>query len=432
MLSLFSVVGVIGNAIAFYIFFLRRNSGTSVIFILALAGTDFVTCLVTIPFTIVFEAVRYNLRYDIVCKMYFFFICSTIPYSSFIMAAIAFDRYFCICHPFMHVFTIPRARLIVLCLAIPAFSFGIITGMTYGIYMVHDALVTNGSVLVNTNVSVQLATDGFGNPFPLVSIHDTGALKTGFLLESQIELDRGNDSKVYDVMIHRQMLHNTECVKNYIYFDDDFQMWYHYIYTSCYVLCFFIVIVLYVLIYRFIHARRAMKAKRRKKKYYTSVANTEPHVPTQAAPREAETAMTELTGNGNITTTISNNMNTTNVDTLNGVKNTNGTHKSNDTAGETSRLPKRRPSTNRDRTANIKTAIMLFVVTLVFIFAFLPAWLMAHGLIEVQFEFLLDLDARAFLNVFYFYFVYNVANPFIYAFMNQSFREDLKKLLKRS
>lgn len=34
--------------------------------------------------------------------------------------------------------------------------------------------------------------------------------------------------------------------------------------------------------------------------------------------------------------------------------------------------------------------------------------------------------------VFYFYFVYNVVNPFIYAFMNQAFREDLKKLLKRS
>jgi cholecystokinin A receptor/hypocretin (orexin) receptor 2 len=36
------------------------------------------------------------------------------------------------------------------------------------------------------------------------------------------------------------------------------------------------------------------------------------------------------------------------------------------------------------------------------------------------------------LLVFYMYFVYNVANPFIYAFLNQAFREDLKKLLKRS
>ena len=136
MLSFFSVLGVIGNAIAFYIFFHRRNSGTSVIFILALAGTDFITCLVTVPFTVVFEALQYRLHYDGLCKMYMFFITSTIPYSSFIMAGIAFDRYFCICHPFLHVLTVQRARLVVLCLALPAFAFGIITGMFYGIFMV--------------------------------------------------------------------------------------------------------------------------------------------------------------------------------------------------------------------------------------------------------------------------------------------------------
>lgn len=35
------------------------------------------------------------------------------------------------------------------------------------------------------------------------------------------------------------------------------------------------------------------------------------------------------------------------------------------------------------------------------------------------------------LIVFYIYFTYNVANPFIYAFMNQTFREDLKKFMKK-
>ena len=53
---------------------------------------------------------------------------------------------------------------------------------------------------------------------------------------------------------------------------------------------------------------------------------------------------------------------------------------------EVSRLPKRRGSTTRDRNlyANIKTAMMLFVVTLVFIVAFAPAWLMAHQLAPMQ------------------------------------------------
>lgn len=82
-------------------------------------------------------------------------------------------------------------------------------------------------------------------------------------------------------------------------------------------------------------------------------------------------------------------------------------------------LKRKRPSTVRDRNliANIKTAFMLFIVTLVFLIAFLPALLMANGLIPIK------------LIVFYGYFIYNVANPFIYAFMNQNFREDLKKIV---
>lgn len=68
--------------------------------------------------------------------------------------------------------------------------------------------------------------------------------------------------------------------------------------------------------------------------------------------------------------------------------------------------------------ANIRTAAMLFVVTIVFLIAFLPAWLMAYRLLEYN------------QVIFYMYFVYHTANPFIYAFMNKSFRDDLGKVLK--
>ena len=68
--------------------------------------------------------------------------------------------------------------------------------------------------------------------------------------------------------------------------------------------------------------------------------------------------------------------------------------------------------------ANIRTAAMLFVVTVVFLFAFLPAWLMAHHVVPFS------------EMIFYMYFIYNTANPFIYAFMKKSFRDDLRKILK--
>ena len=69
--------------------------------------------------------------------------------------------------------------------------------------------------------------------------------------------------------------------------------------------------------------------------------------------------------------------------------------------------------------ANIRTAVMLFIVTIVFLIAFLPAWLMAHELVTYN------------MIVFYMYFIYNVANPIIYAFMNNSFRDDLQNIFKR-
>jgi len=57
--------------------------------------------------------------------------------------------------------------------------------------------------------------------------------------------------------------------------------------------------------------------------------------------------------------------------------------------------------------ANLKTAAMLFVVTVVFVVTFLPAFLMALRLIPYN------------IIVFYLYFANNVANPVIYSFMNQ-------------
>ncbi|KAK3105704.1 hypothetical protein FSP39_003839 [Pinctada imbricata] len=90
---------------------------------------------------------------------------------------------------------------------------------------------------------------------------------------------------------------------------------------------------------------------------------------------------------------------------------------------ESTPLQKRRHTSkdrkDHDRLANIKTAVMLFTVAVVFIIAFLPAWLMALDLItHIQV-------------IFYMYFVYNVVNPIIYAFMNPTFRQDIRKIVFR-
>ncbi|XP_050412322.1 neuropeptide Y receptor type 4 [Patella vulgata] len=362
ILTLFSIVGTIGNATSFYIYFKRRDKSTSVIFILALAGTDFLTCLVIIPYTIIFELVNYYLYYDILCKLYMFLITSNIPFSAFIMTAIAFDRYLCICHPFLHALNVTRAKILVLCLAFLALTFGMITGLSYGTYSNYfgpeemEGMVSPDLFYNTTEYDVMDYPDAVAN------------------------------NETNETTTNRGIYFHGDCALNKLIISDEFLNAYQKVYTGCFLVSFVAVVILYCMIYHSILARRAKKAKRKRKKYYTSVAGTE---------REANTMNT-------LTTTVNGNSGVPVTDKV------------------TSQKPGKRPSTVRDTTlyANIKTALMLFVVTIVFTIAFLPSWLMAHQLLPFN------------MIVFYMYFSYNLANPIIYAFMNQTFREDLKNIVK--
>lgn len=69
--------------------------------------------------------------------------------------------------------------------------------------------------------------------------------------------------------------------------------------------------------------------------------------------------------------------------------------------------------------ANLRTAATLFVVTAVFVVTFLPASLISLRVVPYH------------IFVFYLYFVNNVANPFIYSFMNKNFRDQLQPLFCR-
>jgi len=68
------------------------------------------------------------------------------------------------------------------------------------------------------------------------------------------------------------------------------------------------------------------------------------------------------------------------------------------------------------QSAHIRTAAMLFVVTLVFMLTFGPAFLMSLNVIAYH------------RLVFYIFFFNNVANPVIYSFMNSYFRRELNAM----
>jgi len=74
------------------------------------------------------------------------------------------------------------------------------------------------------------------------------------------------------------------------------------------------------------------------------------------------------------------------------------------------------PSNQLRLAAHIRTAAMLFVVTVVFLLTFAPASLMALKVVSYN------------RLVFNLYFINNVANPVIYSFMNSYFRRELNAM----
>ncbi|XP_067658733.1 cholecystokinin receptor type A-like [Haliotis asinina] len=357
ILMVLSVFGSIGNGLVLYVFSKKVDKVTSTIFILALAGADFVTSLVIMPFTAVNILLDEWLIYDFICKLYQFFITCNVPLSSFLMVAIAVDRYLCICHPFVRAMTPARARMSILCLSLFAFLLGSITSLAYGVV---KPQVVSTSASNNTNTS-EVTSDAF-----------TGS---------------DDNSTTTEVT---EYVYTGKCSPNMIILSRDFLMNYQKVYASFFLISVVIVSILYGLIYYSVTQRRKWRWRQKSLKPSMKSMTT--------CHTDVETVELHKTDK-------------------NGVN-------AEDDPEEKQQLNHRKRPSGRDkkdynRLANIRTAAMLFVVTTVFIIAFLPAWLMAHRLIGYN------------IVVFYMYFVYSVANPVIYAFMNVAFRKELKEVFTK-
>ena len=372
MLSFFTVVGSVGNSMVLYVYSRKRNKLASTIFIITLAGTDLMTCVIIIPYTMTAEYLDYVLQYDLLCKAYMFLITSNVPFSAFIMGAIAVDRYLCICHPFMHLLNAKRAKCVIFILGLTAVILGIITALCYKIHRpepvingVHHLSDDTADITDKDNIHI----DGIVLFKAGSSITKHSPVYNSTLSENARRVENSN-SNTTD---HQFSFTNGQCVPYSDLFSEEFVNMYQKIYSSFFVIVIVIVIVLYVMIYRFVSVRRAKRQRMRSQRSGYASAETRVSISNGCAitdvcdpPRKAETQTIREKG----------------------------------------------------LVANVRTAGMLFVVTAVFIIVFLPAWLMAHEVIPFS------------AVIFYCYFFYNVANPIVYAFMNKSFRRNLKDVFE--
>ncbi|XP_062590917.1 orexin receptor type 2-like [Saccostrea cucullata] len=385
MLIVFSVIGVTGNALVLYGYSRLKPKKTSSIYILTLAGIDFTTCLVTIPATVAVEIVEFRMPYDFLCKAYHFLLQTTIPFSTFVMVAIAVDRYYCICRPFiqMQIMTKSRAKIIMFSLGILALFIGFVGCLNFGLVMFDDTGTYREEL--NITLVMQSTTDVFNGALQLKE-------KTNLAPEPLC----GNPRILGDTFYR---VYNT-------------------IYASIYATCGIVVIILYVVIYRFIRTRR------QRLRTESSLSCTFSKMPFGESGRTDLICVSQKMQNTCVTEEINNDANLN----CHMLRPNNEGSESKTPNNETKPKPRQKKKKNyrisnttstyrqhqeRIRDDYIKTTLTLSFVAYIYIVAFLPAWLMK--LEAVRFN----------LIVFYMYFTYNVANPFIYAFMNPDFRRKI-------
>jgi len=392
MLTVFSVFGSAGNAVVLYVFSTAKDDLVSTLFIIALAIIDFSTCLVIIPFTIVVEFVSYNVHFDLLCRLYLFLITSNIPLSAFVMTAIAVDRYLCICHPFVRLLTPRRARVVVVVLAALAAVFGVLGALTHSVYQ------RAGVAAHDSTTQVSLSLPATWN----------------------------NQSRV----VGDEAMYTGQCNPSDLTVSSRFARTFQKCYTATFVVCFGTVAVLYSLIYRSVlrqrRKRQRMKAARpirvqqppTVRDTSSSAARSFPAAAGRGGGGNEAAAMSQCDnkhqGGGCLEASEAIEIVSLSPGVVADVANDRnaGLKRSREisVAAET---------TLRDRIASIKTAAMLFVVTLVFVISFFPSLAMTVRILPYS------------MTVFYMYFANNVANPVIYSFMNTNFRKRLVRIVRK-
>ena len=132
MLTVFSVVGGIGNSLVLWVVTSIPKGKQHTFFIRILACIDLLTCIITIPATITMEMINFRVPFTSICRIYHFLMNSTIPLSAFLMMSIAIERYFCICKNVKQHKLQSKSKIAVLCIILVSVLIGGVCCLNYG------------------------------------------------------------------------------------------------------------------------------------------------------------------------------------------------------------------------------------------------------------------------------------------------------------
>ncbi len=233
-----SIVGLIGNLIVAFVYWQKKDKQTSTFFILVLAFIDLTVCCLMVPMIIYIEHIKYETDNLYFCKLYYFLLTTTVPSSSLLMTAIAFDRYFFICMANVKIITYRRAKIISLVLLMVSASLGVI-----------PAVIAQTKIISKTENSHSVSTDDSNKTY----IYYDSANATYF---NQTE--------------------TTQCYVNmeYKFFGVPVLKPFKYSYDFIFLAAVVIITSLYILIYKEIYTRRKTKRDHKRKLLFNSYVNS--------------------------------------------------------------------------------------------------------------------------------------------------------------
>ncbi|GAA55335.1 orexin receptor type 2 [Clonorchis sinensis] len=215
MLIIISIVGSIGNLLVVVVYALKHDKLTANVFILVLAVSDSLCCLTLIPITIIVEYIDWKMRSNFLCKAYYCLNTTFILFSSLLISCIAFDRYFCLCHPFRRILTIERSKKLVAAVVSVSMAMGVSSTFTVHVVLRHN---------VTGNYTEEV--DVWGSP--VAALFESDYNRTSLGVYECTETIIADHTLVQEIIYHIVQ----KCQ------------------TACYIFCIISVVVLYIMIYK--------------------------------------------------------------------------------------------------------------------------------------------------------------------------------------
>ncbi|CAH8514796.1 unnamed protein product [Heterobilharzia americana] len=228
MLGIICLIGIFGNILVIIVYALKHDRLTATLFILVLAISDFLACVTLIPGTMLIEYLEWNIDSSFLCKFYYFINNTFIPFSSLLIICIAFDRYFCLCHPFKNILTRQRAKLVILILIFICLILGFSSTFTVRVEKIHFENINN-----NGNHENQYIIKSMNHTHTLISFDQNLNFSWNSYHDKEEKFECTEIIKLNHTMIDKvlyQIIQKSQ--------------------TCSYILCIISVVTLYVLIYR--------------------------------------------------------------------------------------------------------------------------------------------------------------------------------------